>query len=120
MKPLLLAALLAMSPAIAVAQDLSGEWTISSSVGTTPITVHCTLLQTGQELDGLCAPAGGESGPVFRGTVKGDHASWGYDVTFRGQRSHVGFEADYNGGRAMKGELKLGDRTSPFTATSTE
>jgi hypothetical protein len=117
MKPLLLAAALAMSPALALAQDLSGEWTISSSVGTTPITVHCTLLQTGEDLGGLCAPAGGTSGPLFRGTVKGNHASWGYDVTFRGQLSHVGFEADYAGGRAMTGVLTLGGRPSPFAAT---
>jgi hypothetical protein len=36
---------------------------------------------------------------------------------FRGQPSHVGFEADYAGGRAMKGVLTLGGRPSPFTAT---
>ena len=117
MKPLLLAALLVTSPALAHAESMSGEWTVSSSVGTTPITVHCTLVQTGQQLDGLCAPAGGSNGPLFRGTVKGDHARWGYDVAFRGQQSHVGFEADYNGAQAMKGTLSLGGRASPFTAT---
>jgi hypothetical protein len=116
MKPLLLAAALVTSPALALAQDLTGEWTISSSVGTTPITVHCTLLQTGEDLDGLCAPADGKDSPLFRGKVTGNHASWGYDVTFRGQPAHVGFEAESNGGRAMQGVLSLGGRPSPFTA----
>jgi hypothetical protein len=117
MKPLLLAAALAMSPALAFAENLTGEWTFASSVGTTPITVHCRLVQTGPAVDGLCAPDGGFNGPLFRGTVKGDHVSWGYDVDFRGQKSHVGFEADYNGGQAMKGTLTLGGRPSAFTAT---
>ena len=115
MKLLLFAAAALLSPSLALA-DISGEWTVSSSVGTTPITVHCALLQTGGEVSGLCVPAEGKDSPLFQGTVKGTNASWGYDVTFRGQPSHVGFEADYAGGQAMKGVLKLGDRSSPFTA----
>jgi hypothetical protein len=113
---LLLAAALLTAPALAQAQDLSGTWTISSSVGETPITVACALAQKGEALTGTCRPAGGTDGPAFTGVVKGAHASWGYDVPFRGQPSHVGFEADIVSDAAMKGVLTLGTRPSPFTA----
>ena len=116
MKPILFAAALVLAPGLAMAQDISGAWTVSSSVGTTPITVNCTLVQTGEALSGSCAPA--TAGPTaFTGVVKGTHASWGYDVAFRGQPSHVGFEADLTSDTAMSGMLKLGaGKPSPFTA----
>ena len=50
MKSILLAAALLMAPGLALAADLSGAWTVSSSVGTTPITVNCTLVQKGEAL----------------------------------------------------------------------
>jgi hypothetical protein len=102
MKPILLAA---------------GAWTVSSSVGATPITVTCALAHTGAAITGTCKPAGGEDSPAFTVMVQGGHASWGYDVTFRGQMSHVGFEADIVSDTAMKGLLTLGGaKPSPFTA----
>ena len=117
MKPILFAAALLTAPVPALAQDLSGAWTLSSSVGTTPITVSCTLAQKGEELTGACAPAAGEPAAFAGGVVKGTHASWGYDVPFRGQPSHVGFEADMTSDTAMSGMLKLGaGKPSPFTA----
>lgn len=116
MKSILLAAALLAAPGLALAQDLSGVWTVSSSVGTTPITVTCALVQKGEALTGTCKPSGGTDGPAFTGTVKGTHASWGYDVPFRGQPSHVGFEADIVTDASMKGTLTLGTRPSAFTA----
>ncbi len=117
MKPILFAAALLTAPGLALAQDLSGAWTISSSVGTTPITVNCTLVQMGQALSGSCAPATGTAGPTpFTGMVTGTRASWGYDVVFRGQPAHVGYEADITSATAMTGVLKLAGKPSPFTA----
>jgi hypothetical protein len=116
MRNILLAAALLATPGLALAQDLSGAWTVSSSVGTTPITVSCALTQMGEVLTGTCKPAGGTDGPAFTGVVRGAHASWGYDVPFRGQTSHVGFEADILSDASMTGVLTLGARPSPFTA----
>ena len=117
MKPILLAAALMATPGFALAQDIAGAWTISSSVGTTPITVTCALAQTGAAITGTCKPAGGEDSPAFTVMVQGAHASWGYDVLFRGQMSHVGFEADIVSGTSMKGLLTLGgNKPSAFTA----
>ena len=117
MKSILLAAALLATPGFALAQDISGAWTISSSLGTTPITVSCALAHTGAAITGTCKPAGGDDSPAFTVVVQGAHASWGYDVTFRGQMNHVGFEADIVSDTAMKGMLTLGgNKPSPFTA----
>ena len=117
MKTILLAAALLATPGLALAQDISGAWTISSSVGTTPITVSCALTQTGKAITGTCRPADGADSPAFTVVIQGAHASWGYDVLFRGQMSHVGFEADIVSGTSMKGLLTLGgNKPSTFTA----
>jgi hypothetical protein len=117
MKPILLAAALLATPGLALAQNIAGAWTISSSVGTTPITVTCALARTGAAITGTCKPAGGEDSPAFTVVVQGAHASWGYDVLFRDKTSHVGFEADVVSDTAMKGLLSLGgNKPSPFTA----
>lgn len=116
MKPILLAAAVMLAPSLAVAADLSGAWTVSSSVGTTPITVECSLVQAGEALSGTCTPANGTASPTFAGTVKGTHASWGYDVTFRDKPAHVGFEAEIKSDTAMTGVLSLAGKPSPFTA----
>ena len=72
---------------------------------------------TGAAITGTCKPAGGDDSPAFTVVVQGAHASWGYDVLFRGQTSHVGFEADILSAAAMKGLLTLGgNKPSPFTA----
>jgi len=118
MKPLLLAAALVAAPGLALAQDISGAWTFTSSLGATPITVTCALARTGQAITGTCKPAGGDDSPAFTVMIQGAHASWGYDVVFRGQMNHVGFEADIVSDTAMKGLLTLGaNKPSPFTAS---
>jgi hypothetical protein len=116
MKSVLLAAAVLLAPSFALAQDLSGAWNISSSVGTTPITIACTLAQKGEVLTGNCTPAGGELGPAVTGEVKGAKASWGYSVVFRGNPGTVAYEADVTSDSAMTGTLKLNGRPSPFTA----
>ena len=118
MKPLrIIIAAVVLAPGLALAQDLSGAWKIDSSVGTTPISINCTLVQMGEMLSGSCAPATGTAGPTaFTGTVSGTHASWGYDVPFRGQPAHVGYEAEITAPGAMTGVLKLSGKPSPFTA----
>jgi hypothetical protein len=115
MKSLILAAAVIAAPSLALAQDLSGTWAISSSVGTTPISISCTLVQKDAALSGSCTPAGGQPA-ALTGEVKGSHASWGYNVVFRGNPGTVGYEADLTSDAAMTGTLKLNGKPSPFTA----
>lgn len=108
----------AVAPSLAHAEDLSGLWVISSSVGTTPIAVDCSVLQIGDQLEGWCEPETKDATPAqfTNGQVSGTSASWGYDVTFQGKPSHVGFTAVIASNVALSGTLTLGTRPSPFTA----
>ena len=114
---LIIAAALAL-PGAALSADITGAWKVDSSVGTTPISINCNLVQTGGMLTGDCAPATGTAGPTaLAGAVEGATAQWGYDVTFRGQPAHVGYVADIKSDSAMTGTLTLSGKPSPFTAT---
>jgi hypothetical protein len=119
MKPILLTAALLMTPALALADglngDLTGEWSLSSSIPNAPM--HCTLVQVGAAVEGSCAPKDAARSPRFVGTVKGTRVSWSYDRTIRGQPEHVSIKAKLNADRSMSGELMLSGRTTAFTAT---
>ncbi len=116
MKLLILAAAL-LAPCAASAADVSGAWKVDSSVGATPISIKCNLVQTGTVISGDCAPATGAAGPTsFTGTVDGAHAKWGYDVTFNGAPAHVGYDALITSDTTMTGTLELSGKPSPFTA----
>lgn len=118
MKRLLIIAAALLAPVPAIAADISGAWKVDSSVGTTPISINCTLVQSGKDLTGACAPATGDAGPTaLTGTVDGSKAQWGYDVTFRGQPAHVGYVAEITSPTSMTGTLELSGKPSPFKAT---
>jgi hypothetical protein len=99
----------------ASAADFSGTWSISSKVGDNPISVQCTLVQTGDALTGTCQPQGFEPS-ALAGTVSGSSAKWGYDVVFNGNQSHVEYEAMLGVDGKLAGTLHLGPMPTPFTA----
>lgn len=112
---LLIAAVLA--PAAASALNLSGEWKIDSTAGTTPIIIDCVLRQTGNALAGNCAPRSEGSTPVaLTGSVDGTRASWGYSVVFRGNPGTMAFDASLATQGFMQGTLKLDGKPTPFRA----
>lgn len=105
-----------MSPGLALAQDLSGFWTISSTDGASPITVQCNFLQKGEALYGSCSQADGPSGTLIKGSVNGDHASWSNEFMADGQEAQAEFKGDVTSEGAMKGDLTLSGKSAPFTA----
>jgi hypothetical protein len=116
MKASLFAALLMAAPSLALAQDLTGGWTISSTVQNTPATLHCTLMQTGAKLAGFCAPADGTSRRLVRGKADDKHASWAFEISRGGRTERLALKADITGAAAMKGVLTGSGRSEPFTA----
>ena len=103
---------------IALAADISGDWKIQSTVGATPIEVNCTLVQSANELSGICTPVMANAEPAeLTGSVNGSSAKWDYDVVFNGNPGHVGFVADIISDYVMSGTLLLSGSPSPFTAT---
>jgi len=98
--------------------DLSGNWTISSSVGgQIAITVYCSLSQQGQSLSGTCTPEmENPQSSTLTGTTDGATASWGYAVVFNGNPGTVEFQATSLDRSIMAGTLILSGTPSPFTA----
>lgn len=113
MKAQLSAILLVLAPGLALAHDLTGGWTISS---TSAPDLHCTLLQTGETLHALCAAPDGPTAPPSRGTVGEKRASWASDVSLDGRPTRLEFQADIDTEQRMRGVLTDADKTSPFTA----
>jgi hypothetical protein len=100
---------------VALADDFSGHWTISSKVGENPVTIECDLAQKGDALTGRCQPANFDPSEIV-GTVDGSSAKWGYDVVFNGNENHVEYEAALAVGGSLSGTLHLGPMPTPFTA----
>jgi hypothetical protein len=118
MKTLSFAAAVAFLPSAAFGADLTGEWKISSSIGETPITVYCTLVQTGNELSGSCTPEMANAEPAdLVGSVDETSAEWSYDVVFNGNPGHVAFSAETVSDEQMSGDLSLSGTPTKFTAT---
>ena len=115
MKAALLAAVLAVSPGLALAQDLTGGWTISSP-DASPNNLHCTLMQTGDALSGFCAKADGKSRRVSKGVVTEGHATWTSVADIGGRRERLLFKADIAGDQVMKGTLTGSGKASTFRA----
>ena len=113
MKPVLLTAILLLSPGLALAEDLTGEWDLSSGAGN----FHCTLLQKGGALDGSCATADAPRGPRFIGDANGARASWDFDAPVGGRKERVGVNATITSDRSLSGTLTLAGKSAPFTAT---
>lgn len=73
--PLLVVVLL--EPSVVLAADFSGTWSIASSVGTTPVTISCELVQSGSTLSGSCRPqVDGIPATDLTGMVDGSSAKW--------------------------------------------
>lgn len=115
---LLLCCSLPAGAADSILPDIGGTWVISSSVGgQIPITVHCTLVQSGSALTGSCTPEmENPEASELMGGVDGTSASWGYDVVFNGNPGRVDFTATSVAGDALAGTLSLSGTEAPFTA----
>ena len=112
-----------LAPGVVAQQpDLSGEWVINSSVGgATPITVYCSLQQTGSELSGTCTPEmENAEASDLEGEVTAGSAAWGYDVFFNGNPGRVDFMASEVSATELSGTLSLSGIEAVFTASREE
>ena len=100
----------------ALAANLTGDWHLSSSVNGNPVAIACTLVQKRHKLSGTCQPTGFEAS-TLNGTVDAKRAKWAYDVVFRGNPSHVNYEAELLADGTLKGTMYLAGSPQAFTAT---
>jgi hypothetical protein len=99
----------------ALAADFSGSWNINATIGNSPATIQCTIVQKGDALTGTCKPAQFDPSPIT-GTVAGSSAKWGYDVVFNGNQNRVEYDAVLGADGKLSGTLHLGPMPVPFTA----
>jgi hypothetical protein len=101
---------------IAGQSDVSGTWkvTVESQAGTGNPTV--VLKQDGEQLTGTYKGQLGEA--PLKGTIKGNDISFGFKVNVQGQDLQVDYVGTVEGGKTMKGKVKLGDLgEGTFTGT---
>jgi hypothetical protein len=116
MKSFLLAAA-SLACASAFGAEFTGLWKIRSSVGATPVTISCTLIQTGNSLAGSCQPqVEGIGATELTGAVDGSSAEWGYDVVFNGNPGRVDYRAVIAADGTMQGTMNLSGTPTAFAA----
>lgn len=101
---------------IAGQQDVSGTWkvTVESQAGTGNPTV--VLKQEGEKLTGTYKGQLGEA--PLQGTIKGSDITFSFKVNVQGQDLQVDYVGTVEGGKSMKGKVKLGDfGEGTFTGT---
>jgi hypothetical protein len=101
---------------VAGQQDVTGTWkvTVESQAGTGNPTV--VLKQDGEKLTGTYKGQLGEA--PLQGTLKGNDISFGFKVNVQGQDLQIDYVGTVEGGKSMKGKVKLGDLgEGTFTGT---
>jgi hypothetical protein len=117
MKTFLLLAAASLACACTSGAEFTGLWQIQSSVGTTPVTISCNLIQTGNSLAGSCQPqVEGIGATELTGAVDGSNAEWGYDVVFNGNPGRVDYRAVLSADGTMQGTMSLSGTPTAFTA----
>jgi hypothetical protein len=105
--------LMAMAVRPALAEDITGTWSISGQV-----TPTCVFAQTDVSLIGSCSGPSA-SGPLS-GTISGQSIQWTYTWTGRPQRTRGTFEfAGTVDGSRMSGTVLIDGKSQSFTAKRT-
>lgn len=114
---LIAAAVLALSPAAALAADLSGAWKINGSFDSMGInySLTCTLTQTGSALAGPCKGPQGEDIKAT-GSVDGATAVISYDTNYQGAPVHLDYKGAVQSDGSLKGTIDAGAAQGAFTA----
>lgn len=96
-----------VATAIGGQQDVTGTWkvTVESQAGTGNPTV--VLKQEGEKLSGTYKGQLGEA--PLQGTLKGNDITFSFKVNVQGQDLQVDYIGTVEGGKTMKGKVKLGD-----------
>jgi hypothetical protein len=115
-KLLIAAAVAALAPAAAQAQDLSGAWKLNLNIADMMIPLTCTFTQMGGTLGGTCDGADGKPAAVT-GTVDGTKLKWSYDTTFQDMPMHVAYAGEVKPDSTIGGTVEATGASGTFTGT---
>jgi hypothetical protein len=123
-KRLLLAAVLACAPGVALAADISGAWTINAAFDSMGVkfTATCTFTQdAGGKLTAPCKGPAGEAlsatGAVTTGSDGKAMVEFGYDTTYQGTPVHLDYKGAPQADGSLAGTIDTGGPQGTFTAT---
>jgi hypothetical protein len=106
----------ALAPALAAAADFSGTWKLDNTFNGKVAVIHCTLMQTGNALSGICKPdVPGMEASTVSGMVTGSQAKFGADLVFNGKPARVDYEVTLAADGSLAGNLLRNGSGSPIT-----
>ncbi len=124
MRYLILAAALALAPAAALADDMSGVWTINGEFAAMDVkfTTTCTLKQDASgALSGPCTGASNEpvtaSGAVRTGMGGKPEVDFGYDTNYEGTPVRLEYVGAPQADGSLAGTVSAHGAQGTFTAT---
>ena len=124
MKHLILAAALALAPVAALADDMSGVWTVNGEFVAMDVkfTSTCTLKQDASgNLTGPCTGADNQqvaaSGAVRTGLGGKPEVDFGYDTNYEGTPVHIEYVGAPQPDGSLSGTISAHGAQGTFTAT---
>jgi hypothetical protein len=116
-KLLIAAAALALTPAGALAADLSGVWKVHGQfTGVISYTAVCTFSQAGSKLSGHCVDPQNHTNVEAKGAVNGGAVEFVYDASFNGLAVHLDYKGAMQPDGTLKGLIDTGGPQGAFTA----
>lgn len=121
MKKVLASSALMLAAAVcayAVTPNLSGQWSMHSSVSGTDWDQQCTFVLTDQKLTGTCKPTDTKEVQIS-GTSDGKTVSWTQPSEYNGDALTLTYTAKIDDKGALKGTVDVAPygATGDFTAT---
>jgi hypothetical protein len=114
---LIAAAALVLTPAGAVAADLSGVWQVHGVFnGVITYTTVCTLKQSGANLAGPCIDHTNNTNAQAKGAVNGGAVEFGYDTNFKGLAVRLDYKGALQPNGTLKGVIATAGAQGAFTA----
>jgi hypothetical protein len=95
--------------------SLSGNWQFVIETPDQTYRPTVTLVQEGEKLTGTLKTQDGQEAKLVSGSAKGEAVEFVVDLKLGDQELHLEF-AGKRVGKGLKGDLKVGDTTAPFTA----
>ncbi|HUO11435.1 MAG TPA: hypothetical protein VMU37_01640 [Caulobacteraceae bacterium] len=119
MKTLILAAALALAPAVASAADMSGAWAVSGTFGGMGVkfSLVCHFTQSGPKFSGPCKDPQQATPNATTGTTSGPNVEFAYDTVYMGVNVHLDYKGVVGPGGAISGGIDAGTVQGAFTAS---
>lgn len=108
------AAVLALTPATALAADMTGVWKIDGNFNDMiKYTITCTIAQTGATLAGDCKDDQGAD-PKITGSNDGTNTVISYDTNYQGSPVHLDYKGSFQPDGTLKGEIDTAQGNGTF------